>query len=104
MKSRKKEEINIRCLIGTKIRRRRMAVGIERKSLAASLNVSDGTVSNFEKGRHSISAERLWLVAAMLKCSPLDLLPPLPEDLSGFDKQVQAIEDEEAKKWLQTYI
>ena len=96
----KKKEKSICKHIAVKVRRRRQVLGLERKALARALGVSDGTVSNFEKGRHSISAERLWLIAGVLQCSPVDLLPPIPQDFSEFDKKRQEIDDAEAREWL----
>lgn len=94
----------IRKTIGAKVRNRRQGLGIERKEFAEQLKLSQASISNIENGRQSIPAERLWLIAAMLGCSPNDLLPPIPQGYRGFDKKVQDMDDENAKRWLKDLV
>lgn len=89
----------IRGKIGKKIRTRRMSIGMTRKAFAEELELSQASISNIENGKQSLTAEKLWCVALVLRCTPADLLPPVPEEYRGFEKQLQAIEDQEAKMW-----
>jgi len=90
--------------IGTKIKSRRLAIGMTRKSFAHEIEFSQASVSNIENGKQSVTAEKLWHIALILGCSPGDLLPPIPEEYKNFEKQLEEIEDEKTRKWGQELI
>lgn len=74
------------------------------KGFAHKLDFSQASVSNIEKGKQSLTAEKLWHVALVLGCTPGDLLPPIPEEYKHFEKQLEEIEDEQTRKWGQELI
>lgn len=90
--------------IGIKIHNRRLAIGMTRKVFAHKLEFSQASVSNIEKGKQSLTAEKLWQVALILACTPADLMPPIPEEYKNFEKQLEEIEDEKTRKWGQELI
>jgi transcriptional regulator with XRE-family HTH domain len=68
-------------LIGTKIRKRREALGLTQKQLAERLNVHWSSVLNWEKGRH-LPARHVGAIESVLGVS-LDggeLPPPISEE------------------------
>jgi transcriptional regulator with XRE-family HTH domain len=56
-------------LIGRKIRLRRIQLGIDVKSLAASVKITEAQLQAFEAGQDSIGAELLAEIAAALDAS-----------------------------------
>lgn len=90
--------------IGMKILNRRLTIGMTRKGFAQKLKFSQASVSNIEKGKQSLTAEKLWHVALVLGCSPGDLLPPIPEEYKHFKKQLEEIEDAKTREWGQELL
>lgn len=96
-KSKQLEEICVS--IGSKIHCRRSTIGMTRKEFAQKLEFSPASVSNIEKGKQSLTAEKLWQVALVLGCAPGSLLPEIPEEYKNFEKQLANIEDSKTREW-----
>lgn len=94
----------IRSKIGNKIRTRRMSIRMTRKAFGEALEFSQASISNIENGKQSLTAEKLWHVALVLRCPPSDLIPPMPVEYQDFEKQLRAIEDQETKGWAQELV
>ena len=60
---------NLDTLVGRRIRLRRIQLGIEAKSLAASVKIAEARLQAFELGRESISVELLAEIAGALGVS-----------------------------------
>ncbi|WP_374547415.1 helix-turn-helix domain-containing protein [Rhodoblastus sp.] len=60
---------NLDALVGRRIRLRRIQLGIEAKSLAASVKVAEARLQAFELGRESICVELLAEIAGALGVS-----------------------------------
>jgi transcriptional regulator with XRE-family HTH domain len=60
---------NMDTLIGRRIRLREIQLGIETKSLAASVRITEARLQAFEAGRDSIGAELLAEIAGALGVS-----------------------------------
>jgi transcriptional regulator with XRE-family HTH domain len=60
---------NVDTLIGRRIRPRKIQLGIETKSLAASVKITEARLKAFEAGRESIGAELLAEIAGALGVS-----------------------------------
>jgi transcriptional regulator with XRE-family HTH domain len=63
--------------IGRRIRLRRIQLGIESKSLAASAKITEARLQAFEAGRESIGAELLAEIAGALGASSAYFFSPL---------------------------
>lgn len=59
---------------GQRLREIRQHRGMSQRLLARSIDVSVGTVQNYERGRALISADRLDQLAHALRCQPAELL------------------------------
>ena len=99
-----KKLLVIRGKIGEKIRQRRRYASMETKVLAMKVGLSQGSISNIETGKQAITAERLWQFAVALKCSINELLPPIPDEVRGFDENLRKIENEQAKEFAKDII
>ncbi len=100
----KKELEAIRTKIGIKIGHRRKEIDLDMKVLAEKVGLSQGSISNIEKGRQSITAERLWQFSVALGCSPTKLLPSVPDEIKEFDKNIEKLENEEAKEFAKIIV
>jgi len=74
-------------LIGSEIRKQRIAVGVTVTHLAKSINVHRNTIANYELGKTDVSSSNLYKLAQVLGCSIEVLLgirngPPMPKFLS----------------------
>ena len=71
--------------IGRRVAARRRAVGLTQRQVAQALGTTHQQVAKYESADTAISAERLWLLAAILRVEPAyfygGLGPPSP--LSG---------------------
>lgn len=90
--------------VGTKIRQQRKRRDMDIKVLASKIGLSQGSVSNIENGKQSISAERLWQIALALGCMPNDLLPPVPDKFVEFEANLQQLENEQAQEFAKNVI
>lgn len=54
-------------LVGTRIRQRRVAIGMSQETLAEALGISITQVQKYERGADRIGAARLYSVATILK-------------------------------------
>jgi transcriptional regulator with XRE-family HTH domain len=105
MPKKKSKQLKEICVtIGLKIRHRRLKIGMTRKIFAFELELSSASISNIEKGKQSVSAEKLWHVALVLGCPPGDLLPAVPEEYQLFEEQLKEIDNEKTRKWGQELI
>lgn len=96
--------LGIREKISEKIRKRRKAIDLDTKVLASKVGLSQSSISNIENNKQSIPAERLWQFAVALGCSPNDLLPPVPDEVKKFDKNLKKIEDDEVREFAKAVI
>ncbi len=62
--------------IGENIRQRRKAAGLRQRELANRLGVSQGRVSDLERGRTEPRLDTIRRLAAALGCTMADLLTP----------------------------
>lgn len=76
------QEKNINYQVGQTIASRRKSLGITQAKMAEELKLEIETISRMENGKISLSLDRLEQFAAILKCSPADLLRPIPENHS----------------------
>lgn len=90
--------------IGVKIRQQRKKRDMETKMLASEIGLSQGSISNIENGKQSITAERLWQIAVALGCDANDLLPPVPNRFAEFEANIMQMEKEEAKEFAKNVI
>lgn len=74
------QEQNINYKVGQHIAKRRKNLGITQAKIAEELKLEIETISRMENGKISLSLDRLEQFAAILKCSPVDLLRPTPEN------------------------
>jgi len=95
---------SIREKVGTKIRQQRKKRDMETKVLASKIGLSQGSISNIEHGKQSVTAERLWQIAVALGYTPNDLLPPVPDRFIEFEKNLRKMEDEEAQEFAKNVI
>jgi len=100
----KNDLLAIRYKISQKIKKRRKAIDLDTKVLASKVGLSQSSISNIENNKQSIPAERLWQFAVALGCTPNDLLPPVPDEVKKFDKNLEKIENDEAKEFAKAVI
>lgn len=89
----------IRKEIGNNIRSRRLQLRMEMKELGSKIGLSQSSITNIEKGRQSITAERLWQITLVLRCSPQDLLPPIPQEFKDYEENMAKLKNEKLKKF-----
>lgn len=90
--------------IGKKIRLQRKKRDMDTKILARKIGLSQGSVSNIEKGRQSVTAERLWQIALALGCTPNDLLPPVPDNFKDYEENLRKLETSDAEEFAKSVI
>ncbi|MFG3439859.1 helix-turn-helix domain-containing protein [Nonomuraea sp. NPDC047897] len=66
-----------------RIRRRRVAAGLEAQALARLANISKGYLSSIEHGRANASPKVLGRIAAALDCTIADLMPQAHEEVKS---------------------
>jgi len=59
-------ERHINAYICTKVRERRLALGISQSRLSATLGISYQQLQKYENGRNRLSAAKLWIIAHQL--------------------------------------
>ncbi|TSC79900.1 MAG: hypothetical protein G01um101425_377 [Candidatus Peregrinibacteria bacterium Gr01-1014_25] len=77
---------------------------MDTKILARKIGLSQGSVSNIEKGRQSVTAERLWQIALALGCTPNDLLPPVPDNFKDYEANLRKLETSDAEEFAKSVI
>ena len=100
----KKALLAIRTKIGKKICHRRKEIELDTKILATKVGLSQGSISNIEKGKQSITAERLWQFSVALGCFPTKLLPSIPDEIKEFDKNIEKLENDQDKEFARAII
>lgn len=61
--------------IGERIREARLRRGMSQVDLSVAIDVGRSTISNYERGTHSIGLDDLLRVARELNVPPIELLP-----------------------------
>jgi transcriptional regulator with XRE-family HTH domain len=61
-----KDPNEIDCLVGSRVRQRRMQLGVSQEQLAAALGITVPQVQKYEKGVNRIGASRLHKIAGLL--------------------------------------
>jgi transcriptional regulator with XRE-family HTH domain len=81
--------------LGSKIRRRRDAIGMTQSTLAAKAGVSRTSITNIERGGQAILVHQFLNIAMALKVPPASLLPSeaprRPDPEVEFSDTVQAL-------------
>jgi len=72
-------------LVGDRIRRRRILMGLTQDQLGESLGISYQQIQKYETGANRVSAGRLYLIAARLEVSPGWFFDPVKSDASSND-------------------
>lgn len=72
-------------LVGDRIRRRRILMGLTQDQLGESLGISYQQIQKYETGANRVSAGRLYLIAARLEVSPGWFFDPVKSDASSED-------------------
>lgn len=66
-----------RTCVGGALRRRRLELGLSQEALAWSVEVTQGSISNYELGRSDIPLSVLVRVCEALEIDPVRVVPPL---------------------------
>lgn len=94
-------EKNLNRQAGQNIAKKRKELGITQAKMAEELKLEIETISRMENGKISLSLDRLEQFALILKCSPADLLRPVPENnneiLNAMADAIIPLEQEEQK-------
>lgn len=72
-------------LVGDRIRRRRILMGLTQDQLGESLGISYQQIQKYETGANRVSAGRLYLIAARLEVSPGWFFDPVKSAASSED-------------------
>lgn len=72
-------------LVGDRIRRRRILMGLTQDQLGEALGISYQQVQKYETGANRVSAGRLYLIASRLEVSPGWFFDPIKSDASSSD-------------------
>lgn len=64
---------------GDKALNLRKKADLSQEEVASVLSVSRITIANIETGRSNTSVEKILMLCALYKCTPNDLLPPVPD-------------------------
>jgi transcriptional regulator with XRE-family HTH domain len=72
-----KKEIYI--TFGKNIRDRRKALRLSQGDLAARIGFSRVQLCNLETGKSGTTLETLIAICSVLKCTPNDIMPPIPD-------------------------
>lgn len=72
-------------LVGDRIRRRRILMGLTQDQLGESLGISYQQIQKYETGANRVSAGRLYLISARLDVSPGWFFDPVKSDASSED-------------------
>ena len=72
-------------LVGDRIRRRRILMGLTQDQLGESLGISYQQIQKYETGANRVSAGRLYLIAARLDVSPGWFFDPVKSDATSAD-------------------
>lgn len=105
-------------LVGERIRRRRILMGLTQDQLGETLGISYQQIQKYETGANRVSAGRLYLIAKCLDVSPGWFFDPVQSDrgqadlddlgssrlLIDFVRSFSRIEDEKLKSVLVTLV
>lgn len=90
---------------GERVRRARIACGMNQQALGAAVGLNRTSISNIEKGRQRVALHMLYEFAAALRLEPEALLPTpgdqpdildaVPEDARSWAQDVLANAEEE---------
>lgn len=69
--------------IGVRIRQQRKASGISQDNLALLSGIDRSYMGRIERGETNITVEKLYLIAKVLACDPITLLPEIQCSLKG---------------------
>jgi transcriptional regulator with XRE-family HTH domain len=72
-------------LVGDRIRRRRILMGLTQDQLGESLGISYQQIQKYETGANRVSAGRLYLIATRLEVAPGWFFDPVKSDASSDD-------------------
>lgn len=72
-------------LVGDRIRRRRILMGLTQDQLGESLGISYQQIQKYETGANRVSAGRLYLIGERLEVSPGWFFDPAKSDASSSD-------------------
>lgn len=76
-------------LVGARIRRRRIHLGVSQLQLAEAIGVSTQQFQKYEDGRNRVAASRLMAIARTLSCTTSELLGGLEPFVE--DKETDAL-------------
>ncbi|MNJ45432.1 anaerobic benzoate catabolism transcriptional regulator [compost metagenome] len=63
--------------LGQKIREKRISIGLSQDALAHACEIDRSYMGRVERGEVNLTVEKLYRIAAQLKCQPHTLLPRL---------------------------
>lgn len=72
-------------LVGDRIRRRRILMGLTQDQLGESLGISYQQIQKYETGANRVSAGRLYLIAQRLEVAPGWFFDPVQSDATSDD-------------------
>ncbi len=72
-------------LVGDRIRRRRILMGLTQDQLGESLGISYQQIQKYETGANRVSSGRLYLIAEKLEVSPGWFFDPVKSDATSSD-------------------
>ena len=75
-------EANFNCHLGSKLRIRRLALGLTQTKVAQAINVTFQQIQKYEKGTNGISSLRIMQLANFLKVPVIYFF----EDFAGYEK------------------
>lgn len=64
--------------LGERIREKRLSVGLSQDALAFACGIDRSYMGRVERGEVNITVEKLYRIAAQLRCQPHSLIPRLP--------------------------
>lgn len=79
--------MNVKKLFGRNLRRLRNETDLSQEAFSEKVGLQPQTISNFEIGRHFISAESLELLCQYLKVTPLEFFLSFKQDIQPTDKE-----------------
>ena len=83
-------ESNFNCHLGSKLRMRRLALGLTQTKVAQAINVTFQQIQKYEKGTNGISSLRIMQLANFLKVPVIYFF----EDYAPYSNSVKSPEDD----------
>ena len=93
---------NLYILIGNRVRQCRIERGLTQQNVADATGLSRTSLTNIERGFQRLTIHSLYIISAVLRTHPYDLLPPFDmpdmpvhtDELRSAQKQLDELENE----------